>query len=100
MLVVPGVVRPALRVRYHRGDGASAPAGAYDDYLDRIDRFCAELKASALAPGFDEILLPGELEHRRATARLAHGIDLDRETVEVLRDLAAGRDVPFALAAM
>ena len=43
----------------------------YDDYLERIDRFCAELKASALAPGFDEILLPGELEHRRATERLA-----------------------------
>ena len=63
----------------------------YDDYLERIDRFCAELKASALAPGFEEILLPGELEHRRATARLAHGIDLDHETVDILRDLAARR---------
>jgi LDH2 family malate/lactate/ureidoglycolate dehydrogenase len=71
----------------------------YDDYLDRIDRFCAELKASALAPGFNEILLPGELEHRRATARLADGIDLDHETVEILRDLATRRDVPFVLAA-
>jgi LDH2 family malate/lactate/ureidoglycolate dehydrogenase len=72
---------------------------AYDDYLDRVNRFCAELKASALAPGFDEILLPGELEHRRATARLAHGIDLDGETVEILRELAMRRDVPFTLAA-
>jgi LDH2 family malate/lactate/ureidoglycolate dehydrogenase len=71
---------------------------AYDDYLDRINRFCAELKASALAPGFEEILLPGELEHRRATGRLAHGIELDHETVGILRDLATRRDVPFALA--
>jgi LDH2 family malate/lactate/ureidoglycolate dehydrogenase len=55
------------------------------------------LKASALAPGFDEILLPGELEHRRATERLVHGIDLDRETVDVLRDLARRRDVPFTI---
>jgi LDH2 family malate/lactate/ureidoglycolate dehydrogenase len=70
----------------------------YDDYLERINRFCAELKASALAPGFEEILLPGELEHRRSTARLAHGIDLDHETVDILRDLAAGRNVPFTIA--
>ncbi len=69
----------------------------YDDYLARMRRFCDELKASALAPGFEEILLPGELEHRRATARLANGIDLDRETVETLRDLAQRRDVPFTL---
>lgn len=69
----------------------------YEDYLERIDRFCAELKASVLAPGFGEILLPGELEHRRATARLANGIDLDRETVELMRDLAQQRDVPFSI---
>jgi LDH2 family malate/lactate/ureidoglycolate dehydrogenase len=71
----------------------------YDDYLDRIGRFCAELKAAALAPGFDEILLPGELEHRRASERLTHGIDLDRETVDILHDLATRRNVPFVLAA-
>jgi LDH2 family malate/lactate/ureidoglycolate dehydrogenase len=70
----------------------------YDDYLARIRRFCDELKASALAPGFDEILLPGELEHRRAVSRLANGIDLDNETVEILRDLAQQRGVPFTIA--
>jgi LDH2 family malate/lactate/ureidoglycolate dehydrogenase len=60
-------------------------------------RFCDELKTSALAPGFEEILLPGELEHRRAVARLANGIDLDLETVDTLRDLARRRDVPFKI---
>jgi LDH2 family malate/lactate/ureidoglycolate dehydrogenase len=69
----------------------------YEDYLARMDQFCAELKASALAPGFDEILLPGELEHRRAAERLANGIDLDLETVETLRGLAQARNVPFTL---
>ena len=69
----------------------------YDDYLARMRQFSDELKASALAPGFEEILLPGELEHRRAMARLENGINLDRETVETLRDLAERRDVPFIL---
>lgn len=69
----------------------------YADYLERVERFCTELKASALAPGFAEILLPGELEHRRATRRLVEGIDLDRETLATLRELAQRRDVPFTL---
>jgi LDH2 family malate/lactate/ureidoglycolate dehydrogenase len=71
----------------------------YDDYLARIRRFCGELRASALAPGFAEILLPGELEHRRAVSRLANGIELDRETVETLRGLAQHRGVPFTIEA-
>jgi LDH2 family malate/lactate/ureidoglycolate dehydrogenase len=69
----------------------------YDDYLARMRRFCAELKASELAPGFDEILLPGELEHRRTQQRLRDGIDLDLEVYENLRDLAQARGVPFEL---
>ncbi|MEZ4572283.1 MAG: Ldh family oxidoreductase [Thermomicrobiales bacterium] len=54
-----------------------------------------ELKASDLADGFNEILLPGEIEHRRAVERLSNGIDLDSEVYETLRDLATARDVPF-----
>jgi LDH2 family malate/lactate/ureidoglycolate dehydrogenase len=69
----------------------------YDDYLERVRQFCAELKASALAPGFVEILLPGELEHRRAVERLANGIAVDLETLRVLRDLAEARGVSFDL---
>jgi LDH2 family malate/lactate/ureidoglycolate dehydrogenase len=71
----------------------------WDEYLARMRRFIHELKASDLAPGFTEILLPGELEHRRTVERLANGIDLDLEVFESLRALAAGRGVPFALAA-
>jgi LDH2 family malate/lactate/ureidoglycolate dehydrogenase len=69
----------------------------YDDYLARIEKFAAELKCSALAPGFDEILLPGELEHRRTVERLEHGIEMDFEALHVLRDLATSRRIPFEL---
>ena len=68
---------------------------AYDDYLARIGRFCAELKASALAPGFSEILLPGELEHRRADRApgATASISTWRRSTS-LRDLAATAGCP------
>jgi LDH2 family malate/lactate/ureidoglycolate dehydrogenase len=69
----------------------------FDTYLERMDQFCAELKASELAPGFDEILLPGELEHRRYQERMAKGIEFDLEALEKLRTLAQQRDIPFTL---
>jgi LDH2 family malate/lactate/ureidoglycolate dehydrogenase len=69
----------------------------YDEYLSRIGRFCAELKSSRLAPGFEEILLPGELEHRRMTQRLRDGVEFDLEGLEILRELARRRGVPFDL---
>jgi LDH2 family malate/lactate/ureidoglycolate dehydrogenase len=69
----------------------------WEEYLARMRRFTEELKASELAPGFAEILLPGELEHRRTVERLANGIELDLEVYESLRELAARRDVPFIL---
>lgn len=69
----------------------------YGQYLERMDAYCAELKSSELAPGHDEILLPGELEHRRTVERLATGIDLDREVYEALRALAEERDISFDL---
>jgi LDH2 family malate/lactate/ureidoglycolate dehydrogenase len=69
----------------------------FPEYLQRMHAFCDELKASALAPGFTEILLPGELEHRRETERRANGIEFDREALESLRSLAKKRNVPFTL---
>ncbi len=69
----------------------------WESYLERMDLFCAELKASELAPGFDEILIPGELEHRRTVQRLRNGIDLDIEVFNLLREKSEQRDVPFML---
>lgn len=69
----------------------------FEEYLSRVRRFCDELRASTLAPGFDEILLPGELEHRRSVDRSANGIEFDLEALGALRELAVQRNVPFSL---
>lgn len=69
----------------------------WDTYLERIRKLCEEVRASELRPGFSEILLPGELEHRRATERLRDGIPFDLQDLETLRRLAEQRGVPFTL---
>ncbi len=69
----------------------------FDDYIQRMDAYCAELKASELAEGIEEILLPGELEHRRTVERLANGIDLDREVYDSLATLSRNGGIPFNL---
>ncbi|WP_306117633.1 MULTISPECIES: Ldh family oxidoreductase [unclassified Roseitalea] len=52
----------------------------------RMDDFAQMVKSRALRPGFDEILLPGEQEARRAARKSAHGVPLDDA---VLADLQA-----------
>lgn len=69
----------------------------FDTYLERMSAYCGELKGSELADGFDEILLPGELEHRRTLERMETGISLDPEVYEALRAVAAQRGVPFTI---
>ena len=43
-----------------------------------------------MAPGFEQILLPGEPERRSAAARRAEGIPVDDRTWEQIRE-AAGK---------
>ena len=59
------------------------------EFEERMRRFMAEIKASATAPGVEEIFLPGELEHRRRTERLANGVPVADETLADLKALAA-----------
>ncbi len=54
------------------------------DYRVAVDEAVTRIKASALAPGFDEIRIPGEGAHRRYRAALAEGIALKDA---LLRDL-------------
>jgi 3-hydroxyisobutyrate dehydrogenase len=67
----------------------------HETFVSRLDDLCGELKASRLAPGFDELLLPGELEHRRELAALADGIELPAVTVEALQALAGREGLGF-----
>ena len=47
------------------------------EFKARMDAFIAEVKSSARRPGFDEILVPGEIDHRRETAYRRDGAQLD-----------------------
>ena len=52
------------------------------DFKARMDAFIAEIKSSALRPGFDEIFVPGEIDYRRETAYRRAGAQLDAEVYE------------------
>jgi LDH2 family malate/lactate/ureidoglycolate dehydrogenase len=47
------------------------------EFKKGVDEIIANLKASKLAPGFKEILMPGEPEWREQERRLKEGIFLD-----------------------
>lgn len=69
--------------------------GDPDRFLARVGELVDQLHRSELRPGFDEVLVPGELEHRRETDRLRDGIDVDAEVVSELRSLAEELGVPM-----
>lgn len=66
-----GVLMTALDV------GAFAPV---EDFKAEVDRLIAEIKASPVMPGFDEVLLPGEREHRSMEKRRIEGIPVDEKS--------------------
>ena len=58
-------------------------------FYDKVDEFVGFIKSSELAPGFSEILLPGESGRRREAAQMKSGIELDDDTWSELIELAA-----------
>lgn len=66
-------------------------------FTDDVDEFIAFLKDTPLAPGFDEIFVPGEIEARTAVARRESGLSIDEPTWEKLVAMApeAAALVPF-----
>ena len=59
-----------------------------DDFYDHVDGLVAHVKASPTAPGFDEILTPGEIEARQTERRLREGIPVDDETWRQIQETA------------
>lgn len=51
-----------------------------DEFYKESDEFVAHVKSSPPAEGFDEILLPGEIEARITQKRDQEGIDIEEET--------------------
>jgi LDH2 family malate/lactate/ureidoglycolate dehydrogenase len=62
--------------------------GPLDAFKARMNAFITEVKTSKLRPGFQEILVPGELEHRRESAKRTNGVPLPRSEANDLRALA------------
>lgn len=50
------------------------------EFKEEVDRLIAEVKSSPVMPGFNEVLLPGEREHRTMEKRKRDGIPLDEKS--------------------
>ena len=64
-------------------------------FAAQIARLVDVIKATPPAPGYDEVLVPGELEARAAQSAGETGIELDGTTIDLLRVLAMGETVLF-----
>jgi LDH2 family malate/lactate/ureidoglycolate dehydrogenase len=73
---------------------------ALDTFYDKVDELIALVKSTPRAPGFSEILLPGESARRRAALNKQNGVEIDAGTWADLTELAAElgvKDVPAPL---
>lgn len=71
-----------------------------DGFYDKVDELTASIKATPRAPGFGEILLPGEAGRRRENSQREKGVEVDGETWSDLLELARGlgvKEIPAAL---
>ncbi|HUK41129.1 MAG TPA: Ldh family oxidoreductase [Candidatus Acidoferrales bacterium] len=59
-----------------------------NQFLDKIDEFIAFVKSTKPAPGFREILLPGEHARANEARQLQDGVEIDDETWMELKELA------------
>ena len=51
-----------------------------------MDETIAYVKSSRPAPGFDEVMMPGELEFRTLLKRQKDGIPIDATSLEAMRE--------------
>lgn len=62
--------------------------GDLDTYKRGIDEYVENIKRTPLAPGFEEIIIPGELETRAIKRRTEHGRELDGAVADSLAEVA------------
>jgi LDH2 family malate/lactate/ureidoglycolate dehydrogenase len=68
------------------------------EFKTQMNAFIADIKKSKVRPGFNEILVPGELEHRREKERRQQGVLLDASVFDELAALATRLEVDFPFA--
>ncbi len=64
-----------------------------DHFLEKVDELASFAKSTKPAPGFKEILLPGEMARRMEAKQLKEGVEIDEATWTRLRQLAAEFDI-------
>jgi LDH2 family malate/lactate/ureidoglycolate dehydrogenase len=60
-----------------------------DEFLDQVDELIAFVKSRKTAPGFEEILLPGEQGRRNEERQMREGVEIDKATWKELQQVAA-----------
>jgi len=68
-----------------------------DRFRQEVDSFIDFLKSSRMLPGFDQICLPGEIEHRMRRQKEAEGVGLDDETYRQIHEAAQSVEVEIDL---
>jgi LDH2 family malate/lactate/ureidoglycolate dehydrogenase len=66
---------------------------ALPDFTARMDALIEQILSAPLAPGAQEIKLPGQIEWERARQRLRDGVPVDSERLDELRAVAEALDV-------
>ena len=72
---------------------AFAPLEAYQQ---GVRAFLDGIKSIPPAPGFEEVLVPGDYEHRSRTQRLAHGVDVPDTTYQQILEWAERLNVSLS----
>ena len=65
-------------------------------YQQGVRAFLDGIKSIPPAPGFDEVLVPGDYEHRSRVQRLAHGVDVPDTTYQQILECAEKLKVPLS----
>src|SRR5262249_20410481 len=68
-----------------------------DEFAARMEALIAEIKATPLAPGVEEIHYPGEVEANAAVANARDGLVFPAETLADLRRVAAETRIPLEI---
>jgi len=70
-----------------------------ETFYDKVDELIAFIKSTKCAPGFSEVLLPGESGRRREAKNKQQGVDIEEPTWKALTDLAGELkvNVPYTL---
>ena len=58
----------------------SAKVGTQEYFAQEVERYTEFVKTSAASEDGGEVLVPGEIEARNRTQRLAEGLDMDETT--------------------